>query len=154
MQSSELLRVIGSLVLGRTTCFPSLFEEPEKFVRAYEFCREVLYRTLKEARPGASCLEIFRTTQRMACDQGYEENYLGLPVRKAIFVGHGVGLEASETPLFALRQDYPLEAGVTVAIEPKVVFPGEGVLGLENTYLITEQGNEKLTPMGDDIIQV
>ena len=129
-------------------------ELPEKFVRAYEFCRGALARILKEARPGVKCEELFWVAERMARDQGYEDGYLGLPGKKAKFVGHGVGLEANEIPRLAVGQNYPLEASVVVAIEPKVVFPGEGVVGIENTYLITDEGYEKLTLIDEEVLQV
>jgi Xaa-Pro dipeptidase len=32
-----------------------------------------------------------------------------------------------------------------VAIEPKLVFPGVGAVGVENTYLVTDVGPERLT---------
>ncbi|UCF57476.1 MAG: aminopeptidase P family protein [Deltaproteobacteria bacterium] len=129
-------------------------ELPEKFVKAYEFCREVEARILKEAHPGIKCEEVFSVAERMARDQGYEDGFLGLPGKKAKFVGHGVGLEANELPVLAAGQTYPLGAGVTVAIEPKVVFPQEGVVGIENMYLITNEGHEKLTFIDEDVFLV
>jgi Xaa-Pro aminopeptidase len=41
---------------------------------------------------------------------------------------------------------------MTFALEPKFVFPSEGAVGLENTYLVTESGFEKLTLMEEGII--
>jgi Xaa-Pro dipeptidase len=43
---------------------------------------------------------------------------------------------------------------MAVALEPKVVFPGEGVVGIENTFLITERGMEKLSRFPDDIVVI
>jgi Xaa-Pro dipeptidase len=47
-----------------------------------------------------------------------------------------------------------LEAGMVVAIEPKFVFPGEGVVGIENTFVINEKGAEKLTVTPDEFVIV
>ncbi|HBO69753.1 MAG TPA: peptidase M24, partial [Deltaproteobacteria bacterium] len=41
---------------------------------------------------------------------------------------------------------------MTFALEPKFVFPGEGAVGLENSYLVTGTGFEKLTLMEEDVI--
>ena len=41
-----------------------------------------------------------------------------------------------------------------LALEPKVIFPGEGVVGIENTFLVTEQGLEKLNHFPDEIMVV
>jgi Xaa-Pro aminopeptidase len=40
------------------------------------------------------------------------------------------------------------------AVEPKIVFPGEGAVGLENTVAVTRDGYEILTPVSSDIFQV
>ena len=38
--------------------------------------------------------------------------------------------------------------------EPKVVFPGEGAVGVENTVVVTEDGYEVLTPVPEEIFEV
>ncbi len=43
---------------------------------------------------------------------------------------------------------------MTVAIEPKIFFPERGGVGIENTYLITETGFEKLTTYPEEIIRL
>jgi Xaa-Pro aminopeptidase len=43
---------------------------------------------------------------------------------------------------------------MTFAVEPKIVFPGEGSVGLENTVVVTRKGCEILTPMDMDIREV
>lgn len=39
------------------------------------------------------------------------------------------------------------------ALEPKFVFPGEGAVGVEDTFVLNEDGLEQLTGI-DDAIQV
>ena len=68
------------------------------------------------------------------------------------FVAHGIGLELDEPPFFARGWDRPLEAGMVFALEPKFVFPGEGALGLENSYVVTANGAEKLTSAPEELI--
>ena len=43
---------------------------------------------------------------------------------------------------------------MTFALEPKIVFPGEGSVGLENTVLVTSRGYELLTPLTQEIFLV
>jgi Xaa-Pro aminopeptidase len=38
-----------------------------------------------------------------------------------------------------------------IAVEPKKGIEGIGLVGVENTFLVTEQGGEKLTPGSDEI---
>jgi Xaa-Pro aminopeptidase len=125
-----------------------------KFLDAYDACREIHDYILSQARPGADCDTLFRSTVRLAERLGYKDSYLGPPGLQTRFIGHGIGLELGELPYIAVGQHYPLEPGMTFAVEPKIVFPGEGSVGVENTVLITAQGAEVLTPLGQEIIEV
>ena len=47
-----------------------------------------------------------------------------------------------------------LEEGMAFVVEPKIVFPGEGSVGLENTVVVTHDGYDILTPLEQDILTV
>lgn len=136
---------------GRIYCIGEL---PDRFLRAYEVCKEIEVEIIRAARPGVECEELFDMAKDMARDKGYEKGFLGLPGKKAGFVGHGIGLEANEIPIFGAGQRYALEAEVVMAVEPKIVVEGEGVVGIENMYLIGREGAEKLTIIDEGILQV
>ena len=70
------------------------------------------------------------------------------------FVGHGIGLEIDELPVLAPGFDEPLEPGMVFALEPKFVFPGEGAVGIENSYLVVEDGVEQLTTAPEELIEL
>jgi Xaa-Pro aminopeptidase len=78
---------------------------------------------------------------------------MGLGEERVRFVGHGVGLELDDLPVLASGFEIPLEPGMTIAVEPKVFFPGRGGVGIEDTYVITGTGFEKLTLSPAHIIQ-
>ena len=127
---------------------------PLKFVDAYKACREIHDAVLDGTRPGADCESLFLRTLELAKDLGYEDSYLGPPGLQTKFIAHGVGLELNEYPFLAQGQSYPLEEGMTFALEPKIVFPGEGSVGIENTVLVTSEGCEILTPIDMELIEV
>jgi Xaa-Pro aminopeptidase len=87
-------------------------------------------------------------------DSPFEENFMGLGGEKVRFLGHGVGLELDDLPVLASGFETPLQPGMTIAVEPKIFFPGRGGVGIEDTYLITETGFEKLTLSPSEIIQM
>jgi len=126
----------------------------QKFIDAYKACREIHDAVLEETRPGADCEGIFMKTLRLADKLGYKDSYLGPPGLQTRFIAHGIGLELNELPFIAKGQSYPLEKGMTFALEPKIVFPGEGSVGIENTVVVTEKGYEILTPVAQNIFQV
>jgi len=43
---------------------------------------------------------------------------------------------------------------MTVAVEPKMIYPGLGVVGIEDTFLTTTNGAERLTELPQEIWQV
>jgi len=126
----------------------------EKFIHAFNACREIHDAVLAGTRPGADCEALFRMTLGLAGKLGYSDSYLGPPGLQTRFIGHGIGLELNEFPFIAQGQVYPLEEGMTFAVEPKIVFPGEGSVGIENTVLVTKDGCEILTPVEQEIFEV
>lgn len=119
---------------------------------AFDTALAIQKRLVENLRPGAICEELFLTSLEMAAAAGLEKNYMGAPGENARFVGHGVGLELDEFPVLAQGFKSPLIAGQTVAIEPKFVLPGHGVIGIENTFAVSDRGGIKLTDLADDIV--
>ncbi len=76
------------------------------------------------------------------------------PGQKVYFVGHGVGLELDEWPPLQLGTTAVLEEGMTLAIEPKLIFAGRGAIGIEDTFLLTGDGLVALTHSSREIVSV
>jgi Xaa-Pro aminopeptidase len=120
----------------------------------HEFALDIMRGIEAMLRPGVLSLEVYRYTLERIKDSPYAENFMGVGDSKVRFVGHGVGLELDELPVLAASFDIPLQAGMTIAIEPKIFFPERGGVGIESTYLITDSGFENLTPFPETIIHV
>ncbi len=125
-----------------------------KFVAAYEACRQIHDAVLGDTKAGANCEYLYQKSVDLAKALGYADSYLGPLGLQTNFVAHGIGLELGEFPYLAQGHDYPLEAGMVFALEPKIVFAGEGSVGIENTVVVTAQGYEMLTPLGEEIYKV
>lgn len=74
--------------------------------------------------------------------------------QKAKFIGHGIGLEINEMPVLAPRMKQELEPGMVFALEPKIVLPDIGPVGIENSWVVTTEGLEKLTLCGEEIVEL
>jgi Xaa-Pro dipeptidase len=148
----DFLCVYHGYMVDTTRMF-SLGKMADRWIAAYEAMRRVHDAVLHETGPGANCQELFRKSVRLAHELGYEDSYLGPPGLQTTFVAHGIGLELGEFPYLAEGHDYPLEAGMTFSVEPKVVFPGEGAVGVENTVVVTEDGCDVLTPV-EEILEL
>jgi Xaa-Pro aminopeptidase len=110
------------------------------------------------ARAGALCGDVYKRandwmTKHLA-STALDAYFMGAPNNQVPYVGHGVGLELDELPVLARGFKMVLEDDQVVACEPKLVFPGRGVVGVENTWRVTAGGLEKLTVSSDELIEV
>jgi Xaa-Pro aminopeptidase len=119
--------------------------------RAFDLALEIQAFLQRELKPGTICEELFLKAVEMAEQGGLGSCFMGMPGEQARFVGHGVGLELDEFPVIAQGFKVPLQAGQTIAIEPKFVIPGKGVIGIENTFAVTAEGGRKMTDIPDAI---
>jgi len=127
---------------------------PEVFVRAYDACREIHDRVLDKVVRGYTSKELFEYSKELGDKLGYGDNYLGHKPHKVRFLGHGIGIELAELPYIAATHTYPIEDGAVFAIEPKMVFPGKGCCGYENTIHYSNGKCRIITDIDDSIIIV
>ncbi|RAV16713.1 M24 family metallopeptidase [Paenibacillus contaminans] len=126
-------------------------ELSEELTRAYVVSERILRETEALLKPGTICEELYANALRIAREEGLADHFMGYGADQVKFLGHGIGLEIDELPVLAKGFTYPLEPGMVIAIEPKFTFPGVGVVGIEDSYAITESGFEKLTVSRDGI---
>jgi len=118
---------------------------PEGPARTYRAAIEMEALLAAAMRPGVLTGDLFRQAQQLAADYGLADHFLGYGGNRAAFCGHGLGLELDEFPVIAKEGAVPLATGMVLALEPKFSFPGLGVIGVEDTYLVTAAGAERLT---------
>jgi len=127
---------------------------PQKLMEAYDVALEIRHEIEKIAKPGVACSHLYHHSSQIAKKRGLEDYFIGTKKNQASFVGHGIGLEIDELPLIAKGFTHPLEIGMVFAFEPKFIFPGIGAVALEDDYVVTENGVEKLTHAEDNIIVI
>ncbi len=89
---------------------------------------------------------IYDACLALARKLGYADSFMGTPGGQVPFIGHGVGIELDEYPFIAKGFDQEqLLPGMVFAFEPKLVFPGEGAIGIEDTFYLSESGVKRLT---------
>jgi Xaa-Pro aminopeptidase len=103
------------------------------------------------AKPGAVAGELYQAAVEMAEQQGMGDYFMGVGKDRIRFIGHGVGLELDEFPFLASGQTLVLEEGMVLAVEPKLIFPGRGVVGIENTHVVTQKGLKQLNHAPQEI---
>ena len=146
--------VFGGYVVDMTR-IAVIGEVDRDLSRAFDVALAIQAEVGRGLRPGSTGEALWERARAMAEEAGIGDRFMGPPGDQARFVGHGVGLELDELPVLAPGSDAPLVAGQVVAVEPKFVFAGRGAIGIENTWLVTDGGGEKLTAeLGDAILRV
>ncbi|MBU1041788.1 MAG: M24 family metallopeptidase [Proteobacteria bacterium] len=113
---------------------------PDEVASAHGFCVDVQAWLAENLRPGALVSELYAHCADWAVKAGFGEGFMGLGENKVPFLGHGIGLAIDGYPAIAKGFDRPVERGQTFAFEPKHGLPGIGMVGVENTFEVTDSG--------------
>ena len=103
------------------------------------------------AAPGVSTQELFGHAFNMAAAAGYHDAFLGPPGHQVTFIGHGIGVELIEPPIIAKGKDVKLEAGMTLALEPKFVFENQFCAGIESVFVVTDTGSRLISSVPGEV---
>jgi len=117
---------------------------PEEAILVHEQCVDIQNRMAKMLRPGAIPSEIYASVID-SLDSAFLENFMGYGGRPVKFLGHSIGLFIDELPVIAKGFDEPITENMVFALEPKKGIKGVGMVGIENTFVVTPSGGRCLT---------
>jgi len=117
---------------------------PDEAISAHNQCVEVQNRVAGMLKPGAIPSEIYNTIMESLSPE-FQQNFMGYGNRKVKFLGHGIGLTIDELPVIAQGFDEPLQEGMVFALEPKKGIKDIGLVGIENTFIVTPEGGRCIT---------
>lgn len=126
---------------------------PQHAIDAHNRCVDIQNEIGSQLKPGAIPGEIY-TSIMDGLEPDFKENFMGFGKRRVKFLGHGIGLIIDELPVLAEKFTEPLEAGMVFAVEPKKGIPGIGMVGIENTFVVTSRGGECITGDNPGLIPV
>jgi Xaa-Pro aminopeptidase len=98
---------------------------------------EIIHETIAMIRPGVRIGDVATRAIEMAKEFGYEEWFY--------FRGHGIGATTHIPPSFVPGSNVILEANTTFAYEPMFVRKGFGTACVEDLYVVTATGCERLS---------
>ncbi len=117
-----------------------------RYVELEQQLTEVYDAAVAHCRPGAGLPELDRLVRDGIAAAGY-------PGQPSHPVCHGVGARAHEPPYAHQAGTGTVEENMVLAIEPGIYWDGGGGLRLEDNFLITADGAEKLSPFPDGIVR-
>jgi Xaa-Pro aminopeptidase len=126
----------------------------DELCQAHLDCLTIESEIVSRMKPGAIPSGIYADVNGIVDQMNIQAGFMGAGDNKVKFFGHGVGLVVDDYPVIARGFDDPLEEGMVLAVEPKRGFDGVGMVGIENTWHITEAGAESLTVGTSEIVEV
>lgn len=117
---------------------------PDHAIAIHKRCVQIQNDTAALLKPGAIPSHIYATITDQF-DEDFKVNFMGYGDRQTSFLGHGIGLHIDEWPVLAKGFDEPLQENMVIAIEPKKGLDGIGMVGTENTFIVTPTGGRCIT---------
>ncbi len=149
----DLVFAIDGYMSDHTRIF-AIGDPPDELAAAHNAMLDIQSAVKTAAKPGVAAGDLYDLAVSKAEAHGLGPYFMGAGEQRIRFVGHGIGLEIDEFPFLAKGQDLALKAGMIIALEPKAILPGKGVVGVENTHVVTEAGLEQLGTIREDIVVV
>ena len=130
--------------MTRTVCVGRAPQRVRDWYRAVQSAQEA---AIHAAQAGAACGEVDAAARNVLQKSSLDSYFVHS-------TGHGLGLEVHEDPRVARGQAIRLEAGNVITIEPGVYVEGVGGIRIEDDVAVRSQGNEVLTRVRRDLIEL
>lgn len=122
-------------------------------VDAHQKCVNIQAEVANQLKPGSVPAEIYKDVMD-DLDSDFIKNFMGFEDNQVKFLGHGIGLMVDELPVIAPGFHEPLVENMVFAIEPKKGIKGVGMVGIENTFIVTKTGGKSITGYNPGLIPV
>ena len=131
----------------------SIGKLPELAYKAHQVALSIQQEIENKAKPGVACADLYKLAIDKVEKEKLSSYFMGTK-QQAKFIGHGIGIQINELPVLTPRSRELLEPNMVFALEPKFVIPNVGAVGIENSYLVIDNGLEKLTHSQEEIIEL
>lgn len=103
--------------------------------------------SLKMIKPGAIGGKVHEAVEDLFESKGYKTTKTGTePEGFFHALGHGVGLEVHENPIMRAGSTFRLKKNMVITTEPGLYYRGLGGCRIEDSLVVTADGNKKLSP--------
>jgi Xaa-Pro aminopeptidase len=151
LRKNELVVLDLGVILGHycsdMTRTVYLGRAPKRVRGWYKAVQEAQAAGVAAVKAGVSCGMVDGATREVLTKSGLGQYFVHS-------TGHGLGLEVHEEPRVARGQEFRLEPGNVITIEPGVYVEGVGGIRIEDDVAVSARGNEILTRVKRDLIEL
>ncbi|MDZ7291097.1 MAG: Xaa-Pro peptidase family protein [candidate division KSB1 bacterium] len=122
-------------------------EPPARLRQAHAAVLQACRLACEAARPGMQGNDLDNVARQYLESCGIKDQF-------SHSLGHGLGLDVHSLPRLGQDSKDVITANAVLAIEPGAYFPGLGGVRIEDDLLVTDTGNEILTPMSRELVLV
>lgn len=151
LRRNELVVLDMGAILGHYCCDLTrtiyLGRAPRRVQEWHQAVREAHQAAADALRPGVTGEQVDDAARVVLRKHGLERRFIHSS-------GHGLGLEVHEEPRLAVGSKAVLKPGNVVTIEPGVYIAGAGGIRIEDDYVVTDTGAERLTRACQDVFSL
>ena len=123
-----------------------VFGEPTKKQReVYDTVLLAQNEVLKSLKVGMACVDADTIARKAIMEAGYGDNFTHA-------LGHSVGIDIHESPVFSPKSKDTLVIGNILSVEPGIYIDGEFGVRIEDLIAVTEDGVINLTESPKELI--
>lgn len=126
---------------------------PEEVQHIHQQCVGIQDQIAEMLKPGNIPETIYESVMESLSDE-FKQNFMGFGNRQAKFLGHGIGLTVDELPVLTKGFKMPIQENMVFAVEPKKGVDGIGMVGIENSFVVTPIGGRSITGTNPGLILV
>jgi Xaa-Pro dipeptidase len=129
-------------------------QEPDKAIlKEHNICLDIQNRLAEQLKPGVIPSVLYEDVMSKLSPE-FLRDFMGFGKRQVKFLGHGIGLVIDEIPVIAKGFDTPFEENMVMALEPKKGIENVGMVGIENTFIVTPNGGQCITGNSKGLIPI
>jgi Xaa-Pro aminopeptidase len=142
---SDIQRMAYFLLPGEKT-------PPAPVLHGFETIKNAIQAVVKQMRPGVAAYEMDAVARSMVMEAGYPEFMFATGHQLGRMAHDGGTLMGPQWDRYGDSPKQALEAGQVYTVEPGLVIPGYGYVGIEEDVLVTETGAEFISTAQVDLI--